>query len=128
MSVTIINGGSQGLGEATARELARRGATGLVLAGRSAERGAALASELDSSGTPTIFVEAEMGDVDAPERIVASCDDRFGVVHGVVNVAAMTDRSTVWDTTPEHWDRMMAINVRTPFIVLQHAARLMRSE
>ena len=128
MSVTIINGGTQGLGEATARELAGRGATGLVIAGRSAERGAALAAELSATGTPTVFLEAEMEDVDAPERIVAACDERFGVVHGVVNVAAMTDRSTVWDATPEHWDRMMAINVRAPFFVLQRAAELMRRE
>ena len=128
MSVTIINGGTQGLGEATARELARRGATGLVLAGRSADRGAALAAELSAQGTPTLFIEAEMEDVAAPERIVAACDERFGVVHGVVNVAAMTDRSTVWDESPEHWDQMMAINVRAPFFVLQRAAELMRRE
>jgi len=128
VSVTIINGGTQGLGEATARELARRRATGLVLAGRSAERGAALAAELSADGTPTIFLESEMEDIDAPERIVTACDERFGVVHGVVNVAAMTDRSTVWDATPEHWDRMMAINVRAPFFVLQRAAELMRRE
>ena len=67
MSVTIINGGTQGLGEATARELVERGATGLVLAGRSADRGEALAAELTGLGTPTIFVEADMDDVDAPQ-------------------------------------------------------------
>jgi NAD(P)-dependent dehydrogenase (short-subunit alcohol dehydrogenase family) len=128
VSVTIINGGTQGLGEATARELASRGAAGLVLAGRSAERGTALAAELSADGTPTVFVETEMHDIDAPERIVSACDERFGVVHGVVNVAAMTDRSTVWSATPEHWDRMMAINVRAPFFVLQRAAELMRRE
>ena len=128
MSVTIINGGTQGLGEATARELAGRGATGLVIAGRSAERGAALAAELSAHGTPTLFIETEMDRADEPERIVSACDARFGVVHGVVNVAAMTDRSTVWNATPEHWDRMMAINVRAPFFVLQHAAEVMRRQ
>jgi NAD(P)-dependent dehydrogenase (short-subunit alcohol dehydrogenase family) len=128
VSVTIINGGTQGLGEATARELARRGATGLVLAGRSAERGVALAAQLSAAGTPAVFLETEMADVDAPERIVNLCDERFGVVHGVVNVAAMTDRSTVWNATPDHWDQMMAINVRAPFFVLQRAAELMRRE
>ena len=64
-----------------------------------------------------------MADVDAPERIVAACDERFGVVHGLVNVAALTDRSTVWTATPEHWDQMMAINVRAPFFVLQARRR-----
>ena len=128
VSVTIINGGSQGLGEATARELARRGATGLLLAGRSAGRGEALAAELSAGGTPTAFLEAEMEDVESPKRIIAACDERFGVVHGVVNVAALTDRSTVWSATPDHWDQIMAINVRAPFFVLQGAAELMRRE
>jgi hypothetical protein len=53
--VVIVNGGTQGLGEAVARTLlAKGGATGLVLAGRTADRGEALAAELTGLGTPTI--------------------------------------------------------------------------
>jgi NAD(P)-dependent dehydrogenase (short-subunit alcohol dehydrogenase family) len=125
MTVTIINGGSQGLGEAVARTLSERGATGLVLVGRSADRGTALATELTASGTESIFIEADAEDPDVPERVVAACDDRFGVVHGVVNVAAYTYRSTIFSETIDEWDRMMAINVRAPFFLIQAAARLM---
>ena len=93
MSVTIINGGTQGLGEAVARKLVADGdATGLVLAGRSADRGQALADELTGLGTRTVFVQCDIADVAAPQAIVDACRDAFGTVHGVVNVAAFLER------------------------------------
>ncbi len=128
MTITIINGGTQGLGEAVARTLVERGSTGLVLAGRSAERGEALAAELTELGTPAIFVYADIGDESSPQLIVDACDGRFGVVHGLVNVAAVTTRATLFDDTPEHFDHQFAVNVRGPYFLVQAAARLMLRE
>ena len=125
MTVTIINGGTQGLGEAVARRLIERGCEGLLLAGRSTARGTTLANELSRLGTPTAFVEADMEDSTAPQSIVAACREQFGRVHGLVNVAAYTYRSTVLSETPEEWDRMMTINTKAPFFLIQEAVRLM---
>jgi len=125
VTVTIISGGTQGLGEAIARRLTSRGDDGLVISGRSAERGSTLADELSSLGTPAIFVESDMEDPDCPREIVAACRERFGRVDGLVNVAAYTYRSTILSETPEEWDRMMAINVKAPFFLIQEAVRLM---
>ena len=128
MSVTIISGGTQGLGEAVARRLVATGqATGLVLAGRSTTRGAALANELDRSGVPTVFVQADVADVSSAGDVVDACAERFGTVHGLVNVAAATSRATIFEDTPEHFDRMMAVNLRAPYFMIQAAARLMVS-
>jgi NAD(P)-dependent dehydrogenase (short-subunit alcohol dehydrogenase family) len=123
--ITIINGGTQGLGEAVARKLVANGATGLVLAGRTVERGSALAAELTALGTPTTFVAADVGAPDAPAAIVDACEMRFGTVHGLVNVAALTTRAALFRDTPEHFDRMMALNVRAPYFLIQAVARLM---
>ena len=128
MGVTIISGGTQGLGEAVARKLTGQGATGLVLAGRSRDRGEALAAELDAAGTPTIFVEADLAEPGAPEHVVAACEQRFGVVHGLVNIAAYTSRATIWTDTPEHFDRMLTINTKAPYFLIQATARLMVRE
>lgn len=126
MSVTIINGGTQGLGEAVARKLVADGtATGLVLAGRSADRGQALADELTGLGTRTIFVQCDIADAAAPAAIVDACRDTFGTVHGLVNVAAKTSRATLFTDTPEHVDQMMAVNVKAPYFLIQAAAKLM---
>lgn len=124
--VYIVNGGTQGLGEATARLLAERGASGIALAGRSADRGAALAGELTAAGTPTIYVHSDLGDADSPRQIVDATDERFGVVHGLVNVAAVTDRANVWELTAEHIDHMLAVNMRAPMLAIRFAAEVMR--
>lgn len=126
--IVVVSGGTQGLGEAIARACAAKGAAGLVLAGRSAERGAALAVELTAAGTPTLYVEADMADAATPAAVIAAADQRFGVVHGLVNVAASTGRDTVWTATTDGWDTMMAVNVRAPFFLIQEAAGVMRRE
>jgi NAD(P)-dependent dehydrogenase (short-subunit alcohol dehydrogenase family) len=123
--IVIINGGTQGLGEAVARKLVTDGATGLVLTGRSRGRGDALASELSDRGTPTLFVEVDIADAAAPAEVVGRCEERFGTVHGVVNVAALTTRSTLFSETHEHFDAMLATNVKAPFFLIQAAVELM---
>ena len=123
--VTVISGGTQGLGEAVARKLAADGSRGLVLAGRSRERGEALAAELSSDGTPTIFIPADVSDAAAPQAIVDACVTEFGVVDGVANIAAKTSRSTLFGETIEHFDQMMAVNVRAPFFLAKAAASVM---
>ena len=125
MAVTIINGGTQGLGEAVARKLVTQGATGLVLTGRSTGRGEAVAAELTAAGTPTIFVQADIADPGAPKAIVDACLARFGVVNNVVNVAAATSRATIFQDTPEHFDQQMTINVKGPYFLIQAAVRAM---
>ncbi len=125
MPVTIINGGSQGLGEAVARKLVGEGATGLVLVGRSTERGEALAAELTGAGTDTVFVTADIAADGAVEQVVSACRARFGTVDGLVNVAATTSRATLFTDTPDHFDRMMALNVRAPYFLIQGVVELM---
>jgi NAD(P)-dependent dehydrogenase (short-subunit alcohol dehydrogenase family) len=124
--ITIINGGTQGLGEAVARRLLATGfTTGLVLTGRSADRGATLAAELTDTGLDTIFVAADALDPAMPRQVVGTTVERFGAVNGVVNVAAATSRATLFTDTPDHVDRQMAINVKAPYFLIQSAARHM---
>lgn len=124
--ITIINGGTQGLGEAVARKLAAdERTTGLVLAGRSADLGTALATDLTERGTDTIFVEADMAEVGAPGSVAAACAERFGSVYGLVNIAAVTSRATLLEDTPEHFDRMFAVNIRAPYFLARAAVQVM---
>lgn len=124
--VVVVTGGTQGLGAAIARRAARLGAAGIVTCGRDATRGEAVAGDLKGAGTEALFVEVDLADLDAAERVFAAVDDRFGVVHGLVNAAAETDRGSVWDTTAALIDRLMAVNVRAPMLLLQAAARIMK--
>jgi len=124
----VVTGSTQGLGEATARLLAKRGAAGIVITGRDAERGNAVAKDIGSAGCKTVFVPADLAKVEDCRRIIAAADKEFGTLHVLVNVAALTERGSVWDTSPELFDRMTAINMRAPFFLMQDAVKLMQRQ
>ena len=126
--VAVITGAAQGIGEASARLMAARGAAGLVLVDRNAEKGRAVAASIAASGVPTEFVETELDDMAQVEAVMPAADRRFGRVDVLVSCAGLTDRGSVWDTTPELWDRMFAINVRAPFFLMQAALKLMERD
>lgn len=124
--IAVITGGTQGLGEAIARLFAARGAAGLVICGRNAARGEAVAADLSAQGCPTAFVRADLARVEDCRAVMARADARFGTLHALVNAAAITDRGTILDTSPALFDAMFAVNVRAPFFLIQDAAKLMR--
>ena len=124
----IVTGSSQGLGEAIARMFKARGVAGLIICGRNAERGKAVATSLHSDTCQVHFVQADLANVKDCRRVVAAADEHFGAVHILVNAAGVSDRGTIWDTTPELWDWIMAINVRAPFILTQESIKIMRRE
>jgi len=126
--VLLLSGASRGVGECVARLAVSRGAAGLALVGRDTKTGDKLAGELSSLGTKTIFITADLGKSDEPKRIVNIVDETFGVVHGLLNSAAETSRGSVWNTTPEMFDKMMAVNVRAPFMLIQECAKIMKRE
>jgi NAD(P)-dependent dehydrogenase (short-subunit alcohol dehydrogenase family) len=123
--VAVITGSTQGLGEATARLFARRGAAGIVITGRNAARGNAVTASLAAAGCKAVFAAGDLDKVEDCRRIIAAADEAFGRLDILVNVAALTERGSIWDTSPEFFDRMMATNVRAPFFLMQDAIRLM---
>ncbi len=123
--VGIVTGGTQGLGEAIARLFAERGAAGLVIVGRNEERGKAVADDISKSGCPTHLVAADLADLAACRKIVPAAEEAFGRVDVLVNAAAITDRGTILDTSPELFDALFNVNVRAPFFLMQDAAKAM---
>ena len=121
--VIAVTGATQGLGLAIARRASALGAAGLVVCGRDQERGADVADELGA-----LFVSADLADPEAAPAIVGACDAGFGRLDGLVNAAGLSTRGTLDDTSVELWDRLFAVNARAPFLLMQHAARLMRRD
>ena len=124
----IVTGSTQGLGEASARLFAERGAAGIIICGRNAERGQAVAADLSSDRCNVRFVQADLANVEDCRSIAAAADESFGTIHMLVNAAGVSDRGTIWDTSPELWDWLMAVNVRAPFLLIQETIKIMRRE
>jgi NAD(P)-dependent dehydrogenase (short-subunit alcohol dehydrogenase family) len=126
--IAVVTGGTQGLGEEIARLFAERGAAGIVTCGRNRERGKAVAADISRQGCKTHFVAAELANVAQTRKVMAKADKEFGRVDTLVNAAAITDRGTLIDTSPELFDAMFAVNVRAPFFLMQDAAKIMIRE
>ena len=124
--VAVITGSTQGLGEAIAHLFAERGCSGLVIVGRNVERGAKVKAALEAKGAEVVFVQAELSKIEDVRKVVAACDASFGKIDALVNAAALTDRGSIWDTTPEFFDQMFAVNVKAPFFLMQDALHLMK--
>lgn len=124
--IAVVTGGTQGLGAEVARLFAERGAEGLVICGRSTDKGEARARSISEAyGTKVHFVSADLAEVDDCRKVIAEARAAFGRVDALVNVAAITDRGTILDTDPALFDRMFAINTRAPFFLMQEAIKLM---
>src|SRR5687767_7463042 len=106
--VAVVTGGTQGLGEAIARMFAERGARGIVICGRNAERGRAVADDIARQGCRVEYVPADLALMDDTRAVMAQADRLFGRVDALVNAAGITDRGTTFDTSPELFDRMIA--------------------
>ena len=127
--IAIVTGGTQGLGATIARLFAERGAEGIVICGRNEAKGKAKAAEISAAtGTRIVYVKADLGNVEDAQNVVRACDETFGRVDALVNAAAITDRGTILDTSPELFDAMFAVNVRAPFFLMQEAVKVMRRE
>jgi NAD(P)-dependent dehydrogenase (short-subunit alcohol dehydrogenase family) len=124
--VVIVTGSTQGLGAEIAGRAARLGAAGIVVCGRDRDRGEAVREELEGLGSEAAFVEADLSQSEPPVAVVSACEERFGRLDGLVNAAGLSSRGTLDDTSVELWDRLFAVNVRAPFLLMQHAARVMR--
>jgi NAD(P)-dependent dehydrogenase (short-subunit alcohol dehydrogenase family) len=108
--------------------LKESGAGGIVLVSRSAGKGADACSELNCDACKVVYVSADMGDPEAPGKMVAEAIEQMrdvGSISGVVNAAAYTARGNLFTTSATDYDNMMAINARAPFLVTQAAARHM---
>jgi NAD(P)-dependent dehydrogenase (short-subunit alcohol dehydrogenase family) len=124
--VAIVTGSTQGLGEAIARRLVDEGLIGgLVICGRNVPNGERLAREFVEQGCRTEFVRADLASVEDCRRIAETARKTFDRIDFLVNSAATSERGTILDTTPELFDRIMAVNLRSPFFLMQAAIQTM---
>ncbi len=117
--VAIITGVGAGIGEATARLFVKEGAT-IVGCDVSPKAEAVIQSILDESGTAT-FVQGDVSSEEDTERVVQMALDDYGKIDYLINIAGIVSPGRVDTHTVEEWDKTMAINVRSIFLLSKFA-------
>jgi NADP-dependent 3-hydroxy acid dehydrogenase YdfG len=119
-TVALVTGASSGIGEATARALADRGAK-VAVAARRLERLERLASEIGGAGHTALAIQSDITD---REQAVAAVDrtvDELGRLDVLVNNAGQMLLGPIEEAPTEEWDRMIDLNLKG-LINTTHAA------
>lgn len=118
----LVTGSTQGVGEALVHELVTQGLARVIITGRDAQRAEQVAARVRDRGCEAHAIVADLADAAAVTQLAAAAQQRCGVIHHLANCAGITDRSELWDTTVDFFDRMMAVNVRAPLMLAQAVA------
>jgi NAD(P)-dependent dehydrogenase (short-subunit alcohol dehydrogenase family) len=122
----LVTGAASGIGRASAKELAARGAR-VACADLNAAGAESVAKEIAQAGGEAFGLALDVADRAANERAVAEVVRRFGALHLAHLNAGIALGSSVLDTTPEEWANVIAVNLSGVFHGLQAAARAMRT-
>ena len=126
--VVILTGAAAGIGRVYARRLAREGAR-LVLVDIDAEGVREAAAECRALGAEAIDLVADVSDAAAARAAVDDCATRMGGLDALVNNAALFStlpNRPFEEIPPDELDRVLAVNVRGPFVLCQAAVPHMR--
>ncbi len=125
--VIIVTGGAKGIGKVYSEGLANEGATVAIA---DIVDGAGLAEEIcvaHGAGRAVAMAFDVSSETDV-KRVVGDVMKRYGRIDVLVNNAAMFSTlqpTEPWDIDVELWDRVMAVNVRGPFLMVKHVAPAM---
>jgi NAD(P)-dependent dehydrogenase (short-subunit alcohol dehydrogenase family) len=114
--IILITGSTTGIGAAMARRFVEEGAR-VILHGRDAARGESLRRELGADRTA--FLTGDLADAGCPAELAAAAVACFGGLDAVVNNAALTARADVTETDVAFFDRMIAVNLRAPLMLIR---------
>ena len=114
--VALITGGASGIGRATAELFAREGAA-VIIADVNSEVGNSVAAKVIASGGRAVFETADVTRATDCRCLLERAIQDFGKIDILFNNAGIMRRATVLDLREEDWDRVMAINVKSIYLL-----------
>jgi NAD(P)-dependent dehydrogenase (short-subunit alcohol dehydrogenase family) len=124
-SVSVVAGGSSGIGRAVVERFVEHGSA-VEFAANDPVGVADLEQQLRATGAN---VRGSVLDASDPEKVAAFMGEvarRHGRLNALVNSVGIQRYGTVESTSPETWDEVLAVNVKSMFLMAKHAVPLMR--
>jgi NAD(P)-dependent dehydrogenase (short-subunit alcohol dehydrogenase family) len=122
--VAVVTGAGGGIGRWLAAGLGAAGAS-VLLTDVDEDGLAAAADVLRTAGVRCEILAVDLGDVDAPDRVVGGAVTELGRLDVLINNAAVNRRLPILEMDQETWDRIIAIDLRAPYFLSRRAARQM---
>jgi 3-oxoacyl-[acyl-carrier protein] reductase len=119
----LVTGGSRGIGAAVAVRLAAAGADVAVTYQQEGEQADKVVARIGELGRRGLAIRADSGDADAVVAAVDRAAASFGRLDVLVNNAALFQVGPLEELGVAEFDRMVAVNVRAPFVAARAAAR-----
>jgi NAD(P)-dependent dehydrogenase (short-subunit alcohol dehydrogenase family) len=120
----LITGGASGIGRATAKLFAREGAA-VAIADLDEPGGEAVVQTIRDAGGQAIHVLCNVSQAADCQRAVRLTVDELGGLDILFNNAGIIRRATVLKTSEDEWDRVMAVNVKSVFLMSRYAIPVM---
>lgn len=121
--IALITGAAHGIGRATASLFAREGAA--VAIADISEAGHSVAEEIVRAGGKAIFEHADVTRSVDCRRVAERTLHKFGSIDVLFNNAGIIRRASVLELSEEEWDRTMAVNVKSVFLMSQQVIPIM---
>ncbi len=118
--VTIVTGGASGIGRATAILFAREGAR-VVVADRDPTGGQETVRMIEGEGGQAIFVQTDVSRAEDVQRMVKETVSTYGRLDVLFNNAGIGETARVTEASVEHWDKVLAVNLRSVFLGCKYA-------
>jgi NAD(P)-dependent dehydrogenase (short-subunit alcohol dehydrogenase family) len=123
--IALITGGSRGIGEAIAHTLAEYGAQ-CILVSRKIEALNKVVEKIEKNGGKASAIACNMSDFKQIKMLYAQVKEKFGRVDILINNAATNPYfGEMLGAEERAWDKTNDVNLKGPFFMIQHAARLM---
>jgi NAD(P)-dependent dehydrogenase (short-subunit alcohol dehydrogenase family)/pimeloyl-ACP methyl ester carboxylesterase len=109
--LALVTGAGAGIGRATAVELARQGAATVVVVDRDPDGANETAEAVRAVGAEAAVYQVDVSDEAAMNNLAAQVHNKHGVVDILVNNAGIGMAGRFLETTPQHWDTILGVNV-----------------
>lgn len=126
--VALVTGGGIRVGRALALALAEEGASVAVHYNRSRDEADEVVRAIAAAGREARAFGADLTRGQTPGELIRAVVDAFGRLDILINSAAIMERTPLGDIDVAAWDRIMALNLRAPFMLSQAAAPELRRQ